>query len=181
MICRRRVKFISSYWSFIFLNFFMNSRSTNRYKHPSTNTRFSVSIFFFPAVNFVLHRSRDDRLRITRRGRLYSLYWTRNSIIGVSIYFNYPDMFPLARVPLRLWLVFSAFWWLARPPPGSGVSFRFNWTSRIVPLPRSIGLCACVPRLVAHIVRYVSAYVCALHGCFRCSRCTCASMYSRFQ
>jgi len=82
------------------------------------------------------------------------------------------DMFPLARVPLRLWLVFNAFWCLAGetdPLPGSGVSFRFNWTSRIAPLPHGISLCAC-STFWLHIVRCMSAYACALCSCFRYSR-----------
>lgn len=79
----------------------------------------------------------------TCRGRLYLLCRMRNSISGISIYFNYRHVpTALARVPLRLWLVFGArlpgLRYRSSTRKHNFIS-RFNWTSCIAPLLRGIG------------------------------------------
>jgi len=112
----------------------------DKYKNLATNTRFPS--FSFSAVNFASFIDLAMMYWTARRGWLYSLCRTQNSITGVSIYTLITDMFPRrSRACSCVYGSSSVHIYLAGdtdPLPGSGISFRFNWTSHIAPLPRDI-------------------------------------------
>lgn len=115
-------------------------------KIPRRNTRFPLSTFPFPAVNFSYpssisrwwigrHVAADCIHCVETRSPAYQYTLITGSRACPCVYGSSSVHICLAGD--------------TDPPPGSGISSRFNWTSRIAPLPRGIGkprgLCARVP------------------------------------
>jgi len=120
----------------------------------------------FPSINFASFVNPAMMDWAARRGRLYPLCRTRNSITGVSIYFNYR----VAQPPLACPCVYgspSGALPPARPeryyyriPPGCGIASRFNWTPRASLRHRAVSAIptahssAILARVYASIPRY---------------------------